>query len=79
MIAEIFRMSSAHAGAREPGQRRGRRARGHAELAAYGLERRVLAVPHGHHEGVTEEDHELAGGDGVAVRLVRHRLEDREQ
>ncbi|BFO20136.1 hypothetical protein SHKM778_65240 [Streptomyces sp. KM77-8] len=36
-------------------------------------------MPYGHREGVTEEDHDLAGGDGVALRLVLDRLEDHEQ
>ena len=38
-----------------------------------------LAVPHGHHEGVAHEDHQLAGGDGVAVVVVGDRLEHQEE
>jgi hypothetical protein len=36
-------------------------------------------MSHSDHEGVPDEDHQLAGGHRVALRLVRHRLQDDEQ
>lgn len=45
----------------------------------YGRQWGLHAVPDGHYEGVAHEDHDLAGGDHVAVRLVAHRFEDHEQ
>lgn len=46
---------------------------------AYLGERRALPVPDRDDERIAYEEHQLVGGDRVALRLVHHRLDDHEE